>query len=244
MSAKALALRTEQQIHMVARDPVEMQSARAGLEVWLRAKMQLIDSEVVELDRAFESAKSRHFSTTVQTSIRSQINRATRRRRFYEKVLAAVQANYTIIPNFPLEVFAIRVTKKKPNIVTDKLDYQPDWPAEKSTNAALGEGDFKNPNPMTIKFNCKEIVNDKERTRYYIQATDWSEVEFPLIAARAEVLDATSTAMQRKVFDRIGICPPGRQPDPLIIGQVCLRDGYEEKVVSFIIAWHLDLRTL
>ncbi len=244
MSAETLALRTQEQIHLVARDPVEMQNARERLEGWLPAKLQSIRAELVELERAHESASARHFAATVQNSLKSQINRAARRRSFYEKVLAAVEAGYTIIPNFPLEVFAIRVTKKKPNGTTDRLDYQPEWPSERAPNAALGEGQYKNPNPLAVKSNFKEVVGDKERTRYYIQATNWMDVEFPLVAARAEVLDATSAAMAKKVFDRIGICPPRRHGDPLIIGQVCLREGYVEKIVSFIIAWYLDLRTL
>jgi hypothetical protein len=242
--SEALAIQSQPSVHLVARNPVEMQSARAGLEDWLRAKIGGIDAEIVELTRAHESARSRSFALTVSNAIRGQIGKAKRRRAFYEKVLAAVEAGYTLIPNFPLDLFAIRVTKAKPTSYTERLHYKPEWPMQKAANAALGEGEYKSPAPLAIHSDNKELVGEKECVRYFIQATDYQDVEFPLIAARAEVMDATAQAMALKVFDHIGICPPARKGDPLIIGQVCMSNGWSPKIVSFIIAWHLDLRTL
>jgi hypothetical protein len=47
------------------------------------------------------------------------------------------------------------------------------------------------------------------------------------------------------VFDTIGICPPQRKGDPLIIGQIMMPGPrWNRETVSFLIAWHLDLRTL
>jgi hypothetical protein len=70
-------------------------------------------------------------------------------------------------------------------------------------------------------------------------------VEFPIAAAQAEVMTATQEAMALKVFDAIGICPPQRKGDPLIIGQIMMPGTrWSRKTVSFLIAWHLDLRTL
>jgi hypothetical protein len=70
-------------------------------------------------------------------------------------------------------------------------------------------------------------------------------------------MDATAKAMALKVFDQIGICRPvdhqnerafaaSGAGDPLIIGQILRRRGTYQgpKVVSFIIAWHLNLNDL
>lgn len=64
-------------------------------------------------------------------------------------------------------------------------------------------------------------------------------------------MNATAEAMALKVFDQIGICQPTRNAgitrkgDPLIIGQILgKREGWSQKCVSFIIAWHLNLKDL
>jgi hypothetical protein len=69
---------------------------------------------------------------------------------------------------------------------------------------------------------------------------------FPLNVARPQIMEATAQAMVAKCFDEIGICPQTKQADPLIIGRIATkRRGWQEpSMISFLIAWHLDLRTL
>jgi hypothetical protein len=246
MSETALApRRAETDVHLIARDPVEMKAARADLEAWLRAKISAIDAEVDELERAHESAKPRPFADTVKTALYNQITRHKRLQSYYEKLLAATEAGYTLIPNFPIDVFAVRVTKKKPTGYAERLDWKPTIDNEKPANARIGEGEYKSPNQLVRNTSSKEIIDGKEHTRYFQEATEYLDVDFPLIAARAELLDATAEAMALKVFDQIGICPPAqRRGDPMIIGQICFPNGYSPKMGSFIIAWYLDLRTL
>jgi hypothetical protein len=73
-------------------------------------------------------------------------------------------------------------------------------------------------------------------------------VDFPLIAAVPYVMSATQQAMAKRLFDQIGVSPQdgARSADPLIIGQILgVHQGYSgRKTASFLIAWHLDLRTL
>ena len=61
------------------------------------------------------------------------------------------------------------------------------------------------------------------------------------------MMNATQEAMALRVFDQVGISPQGsvRAADPLIIGQILgHKEGYKRKTISFLIAWHLDLRSL
>jgi hypothetical protein len=80
--------------------------------------------------------------------------------------------------------------------------------------------------------------------------TEFNEAEFPVMAAHPVVMEATARARDMNVFDQIGICPPTRRRgkgDPLIIGQIIEtmpKWGEPPKVISFLIAWYLDLRTI
>lgn len=72
--------------------------------------------------------------------------------------------------------------------------------------------------------------------------------------ARPEIMTATAEAMALRLFDQIGICDQNAgqhrrrgKGDPLIIGQILMKAskyGDITKPVNFLIAWHLDLRTL
>lgn len=51
----------------------------------------------------------------------------------------------------------------------------------------------------------------------------------------------TSLAMQRKIFDEIGIFPRDRKPrDPMIVGRII----GPKATYCFVVAWYLDLKTL
>ena len=52
--------------------------------------------------------------------------------------------------------------------------------------------------------------------------------------------------MSMKIFDRIGIVRDRQQTsgDPIVLGQITRKVGYQLKTASFLIAWYLDPRTL
>lgn len=77
------------------------------------------------------------------------------------------------------------------------------------------------------------------------KAVSFAELEFPLAIAHPVVMDATSHAMALKIFDRIGIVPQSlRHGDPIVLGQIIRKQGWQTKTASFLIAWYLDVRTL
>ena len=61
-------------------------------------------------------------------------------------------------------------------------------------------------------------------------------------------MDATAAAMAMKIFDRIGVVPQTRRKgyrgDPIVLGQITRKEGWQTKTASFLIAWYLDPRTL
>jgi hypothetical protein len=240
-------------VHLIARNPVEMQNAQADLAVWLKNKVIESKIEIGELGAALAEARTNGWSLTALTR---QRNKAVGQFKFYEKILAAVEAGYTIIPEFPIDVFAIRVTRAsvRRDESTTTANWNPDIPDQRPDVAGLGEGEYKNPVPLVRQGSYPDKRKDgTEATVRFTQASRFqNEIVFPLRAARPTVMSATAEAMALKVFDQIGICEPRsvaagiqRKGDPLIIGQILgRREGWTQKCVSFIIAWHLDLRTL
>jgi len=234
----------QETVHLVARNPVEMQNAQQDLKAWLTLKVESVDVEIADFEVAIEHAKQSKWGTAALSKAK---NKAIGERVFYHKLIDAVDAGYMIIPEFPIDVFAIRVTRDWPTAGPNSTTYgTPSLADENPDITPTGEGEYKSPSQMVRQWSEKETNKEgKEVTRQWITSSDFRDVMFPVRAARIEVMDATSRAMALKIFDRIGICPATRKADPLIIGQVLGRKyGYSQKVVSFIIAWHLNLNEL
>lgn len=259
MSDAALTPTTEPQsleetcptMHLVARNPQEMAAAQANLATWFVRKIAAVTAEADELASAVEEAKA---NTWKFATLEGQHARAMTRKLFYEKCLFAVQEGYTIIPDIAIDIFAIRTARTKParkEQHEENKNYEPHVrvPDERPQVLPPGVGQYQNPETFVhnIRGTCK---NEKgEEVKFHTQwATRFDAIEFPAIAAVPYVMNATQEAMAARVFDQIGISPQGsvRSADPLIIGQILGEHrGYSgRKTISFLIAWHLDLRTL
>lgn len=235
-------------VHLVARNPNEMALAKSNLELWLKEKIGQCDQEASELFEATEVARTNgwRFDT-----LNRHANLARRRGEFYRKVAAAVDAGYTIVPNFPIDCFAVRVKRESPRPERATSTYSRDHAMRNARDVVpqilpAGEGKYVSPSPTGRVGEYQDKQKDgKEITKYFFNVTDFTDIQFPIEAARPEVMDATAEAMALRVFEQIGICPQSRKGDPLIIGQVLgPKVGFTQKQVSFLIAWHLDLRTL
>jgi hypothetical protein len=105
----------------------------------------------------------------------------------------------------------------------------------------MGEGEYKNPFPI---IHQRDIMRgDKNEREYFAKA--WDDFEFPITMAKVEIMQATTAAMEMGIFDQIGIMPAKKKEDPVIIGQIKHKTGpYSSKLVSFMIAWHLNTNVL
>src|SRR5207237_810264 len=106
-------------IHLVARNPQEMANAQADLRRWLSAKVTETKNELADVRHAHEVAKQNNWSASV---LGRQVERAQDRLTFYTKVLEAVEAGYTIIPNFPIDLFAVRIERAKPRKIVKEIE--------------------------------------------------------------------------------------------------------------------------
>lgn len=238
----------ELEVHLVARSTDEMNQCRSQLTDWLSAKIRSVQAEVDELVQARDMAIKQKWGNA---ALKRHVTLATKRLTFYEKVRAAVAAGYTIVPNFPVDMFAVRTKRNHPRSSRATSTYSQDSasrnaPDVKPEILPVGEGRYVSPTPIGEKGHY-QYNDDKGKTvtEYYFDTTDFSEVEFPIETARPLVMNAAAEAMALKCFDAIGICHETRNEDPLIIGQVLTEPNtWRQKRVSFLIAWHLDLRTL
>jgi hypothetical protein len=236
------------QFHAVAVNATEMKNATAGIKKWLEAKLLSIDAEIVQLQETLDAAIRHKWKSS---GFKSQLQREKYKQMYYQKLLAAVHAGYTIVPSMECEMFAIRVKREKPIETAHYLDTR--WEAnarisdESEQRLPIGEGRYESPKQLVTnkKWDTK---NDKnEIVHHHLQkAVEFADMEFPLAIAHPLVMDATAAAMALKIFDRIGVVNNRNQSrgDPIVLGQITRKDGYSTKTASFLIAWYLDPRTL
>ena len=225
-------------LELTATIPSEMVASQQQLISWCDKKIVACRAESNELGEAVEHAKKNKWkSGTLQT----QHQRAVKRVEYYEKIKAALEMGYYIVPNFPIEMFAIRKQyNRKPKGYSSS---QWDSHQQKQAELPAGEGEYKNPYPLVMR-EREQLADGKYHTASY--PTEWDQFEFPINMAKPQIMSVTQTALALKVFDRVGVMPSVRKKkeDPVIIGQIVHKQPGSEKVVSFMIAWHLNTNVL
>lgn len=230
---------------VIARNPAEMQVAQQKLCDWATRKVETSHSEMKEAEESLAQAKK---SKWRQTGFVTNVRYARERLNYYLKVQAALEAGYVIVPNFDLDIFAIRTTQSKPR--RDHMSHRYGKPQamefENDTDRpSLGEGEYHDPWPE-LTHTVKQIAAKDGKDGYrenHAEAIDWRNVDFPYKLAKPQVLTDTSKAMACMIFDKIGVTPHRRvrNQDPMVIGQiVCKGRASQEKTVSFLVTWWVD----
>ena len=243
------------QFHAVAVNSTEMVAQKAGIQSWLERKVQSIEDDIVSIQATYDAAVKHKWKSS---TFKGQLEREKRKHLYYGKLLAACEAGFTVVPNMEVNVFAIRVNRG-PSWTSDYgsstygyHDAAPSVPDETEQRLSVGEGRYESP---LVKFRedrsqHKEIKDGKEVTTYEVEqyCDGFREIEFPLAVAHPLVMNATARAMAMKIFDRIGMVPQTRRRryrgDPIVLGQITLKEGYSTRTASFLIAWYLNPETL
>lgn len=226
---------------LVARTPDEMAAAQASLAEWFAQKKAIAERDADDLAQSVGIAVKANIKSD---RLERQEKIARRRVEFYDKCRLAIEAGFCIVPNFPVDVFAIRTTKKNPR--RDQSISQWDTHEQSTDSPAAGEG--RNVSNLPVVYERNVEVFDAKTDEYKVQkhyfAKGFDEIEFPISISRPEVMSATQRALAEKVFDEIGCLPHGRQRgDPIVVGRI--RDPrWGERMVSFLIAWWIDTREL
>lgn len=231
-------------VAVTALQPMDMPRCQSALIEWARHKVATIESDERELAAAVDHARKRKWKLT---TLQRHWNIAKHRLVYYRKILAALEAGYVIVPNFPVSLFAIRKqVGDKPHSETRWTHAWQQLPLyqQQASSLPAGEGVFQNPFPYV--FEGAHSLDEKKNEIVPSYPTAWKDIDFPVTMAKPEIMEAATTAMTEKLFDQLGILPARIERgvrvkgDPIIIGQIV----GPKSTVSFMLAWHLDTREL
>lgn len=232
---------------VVARNPQEMAGAQRSMILWAARKIQ---AEKVLLADAQENLDIATKSKWKTGAWRSRVSMSEHKLEFYRKVKRALEAGYYIVPPFPVEIFAVRVNKKRPENARHGWVNSQQIPDERAQALPAEEGQYVSPKHRDNLSSFKKPV-DGDYTGAkgfltYKTPSGFDDVEFPFKLARPEVLSAAAQAMALKVFDQLGVLPRTAAPvvpDPMILGHIFMPHK-RNAPLTFFVAWWLDTRTL
>ncbi len=221
----------------------EIARGQRSLMDWCERKIAAEKSEYEELRIAVESARAKKWKTS---TLEGQAVRCKKRVEYYEKMLAAFREGYILVPNFPLTIFAIRTGKTYPKQVTSFSHWERF--EQKAQSLEHGKGVYQNPDP--IVFEETVSVAKKEggtEVKKQYSPDEWDAIDFPVMMAKPHIMEAVDHAMALKIFDEVGILPQHRVKGDPMIGGVLIMGGvpkWAAKRSTFMLAWHVDTRTL
>ena len=225
---------------LVALTPADMVPAQTELRAWCDRKVAAVQTELADLEANLEMAVTAGFKLR---GVQDAISRTNKRVLYYEKLKAAVEAGYVIVPNFPVALFAVRVQRDKQREATDDYSRSSKFEAKPELLPA-GEGRYVDERVFTTSEQYEEKgYNDKMVTKTRYTSADYDVVDFPVSVVKPSILAATQQAMALKLFDQMGIVRNESGNDPIVVGQLLDPRGNGRRV-TFFVAWWLDTASL
>lgn len=251
-TAKLTEVEDEENIFVAASTLEEMNAAQQKLIIWADKKIEKLKDELRAAEVNLDIAKKRKWATD---PFKRTVALATKKVEFYEKVRAALEAGYTIIPDMPMDVFAIRTTRKNPakNYAQASTQYGGSAVPEDqvSNSPPLGTGKFVSPSAFIRSRSFEKKDKDgKPIPMEKAWATEFDEaIDFPFKMAKPSVLNATAKALGQKFFDELGGAPSKAQAhkgDPMVIGRIFYggKRPWQQKGISFLVSWFIDSKDL
>lgn len=225
---------------LVALTPADMVPAQTELVTWCDRKIAAVKAELADLETNLELATEHGWK---HRSVEASLNRTAKRILYYEKMKAAVEAGYVIVPNFPIDVFAVRVHRAKQREATSDYAYRRDYKAAKPELLPAGAGRYVDEELFTRDESYDETVDGKTKHVTKYVSGDYDAVDFPVAMVKPAILQATQRAMALKVFDQMGTVTNQVGRDPIVVGQLLDPRG-NRRCVTFFVAWWLDTASL
>jgi hypothetical protein len=222
---------------IVALTPADMAPAQTEVLAWCDRKIASVRAELADLEANLELATEHGWK---HQSVAASLARTRKRIRYYEKIQAAVAAGYLIVPNFPINIFAVRVQRSKQPEQTDTYAYK----TAKAELLPAGEGRYVDEQLFTTdeSYDRKLADGKTERVSLY-RSGDYDEVDFPVVMVKPVILAATGRAMALKIFDEMGLVQNSGGRDPIVVGRLLDPRG-NNRCVTFFVAWWLDTASL
>lgn len=234
---------------LVAVDGPQLVSAHGRMIGWARVQIATMAAEKQAEEESLAIAVERKWATA---AFRRRISMLGKRKEYYEKIEQALLAGWVIVPNFEMNVFAIRTTKEHPDH-TRQFTNQWDRSKREFRQAAqalpVGEGEFVNPLANSYASSYEGTDSDgKKATQHYQQSFGgFQDIDFPIVLAKPVVMSKSAEAMAAKVFDEIGVARDSgverhrgsRVGDPFMLGRI--RNPRKNRPdITFFIGWTFD----
>lgn len=231
---------------VIATTREQMLAAQQVLVRKAESRIAGLHAEIAELRENLEIAKKNKLKIS---TIQDKIQRNERRVTFYQKLKAAFEEGFVLIPDMDLEVFAVRTTRELPKQNYKSIESPRSWdvpvvPDVEASRAPVGEGEYVSPRPH-LQGSSSERKNEKGETVY--SKDRWAdafaeEITFPFALAKPRIVDLTTRAMALKIFDEIGVLPNRvrRNSDPMVVGRVLLKEGWQTKRMNFLVCWFVE----
>lgn len=221
---------------LVALTPAEMLPAQQALETWCDQKIAALRVELADLETNLELTTEHGWK---HTSVAATLNRTTKRITYYDKMKQAVAAGYLMVPNFPIDVFAVRVKRAKQPVAVKSYG---GFTADPQLLPA-GEGRYVDERLLQRDETHTETVDGKERLVRRFVSDDYDDVDFPVALVKPTVLHATHKAMALRIFDEMGTVQNSAGKDPIVVGRL-IDPRKRGRMATFFVAWWLDTNTL
>lgn len=227
-------------LSLVALSPAEMPTAQAALVDWCGHKRAELTRELEDLHEHLLIATGNGWKLH---GLQSAITRTEKRLVYYDKVKDAVEAGYLLIPNLPVTVLAVRVTRTKPPHASA------DWETSAAFNTRpellpAGEGRYVDERLFASdqSYDTSDGKGGTKHVRHFVSA-GYDTPDFPFAMVKPAVLARTEAAMALRLFDTIGTVDNSSGRDPIMVGQILDPRGNGRRA-TFFLAWWLDTRTL
>jgi hypothetical protein len=222
---------------LVALTPAEMPAAQHALTEWCAMKVQALRQELRDLEENQQIGVEAGMKTSRWNA---SIARTERRIVYYDKLKAAVEAGYLIVPNFPINIFAVRVKRAR----QPQKAHEHKWGGFRAEAQLLpaGEGRYVDEQVKFLDMSHKTMKDGKEVFVEQYLTDDYDAVDFPVTLVKPSVVARTQVAMTARIFDQIGLVASAGT-DPIVVGRLLDPRG-GGRCTTFFIAWWLDTRTL
>lgn len=235
--------RTVPQQQLVAVTAGEIGSAQAQVAGWCKQKIHALAAELRDQRENLRQAKALKWR---HTGWARAVTKTKGLMVYYAKIQHAVRAGYLIVPNFDVELIAVRTAKATPDDAVDRHRADPQaLPPGRGRYVDDQVRGYKTTRTITRSDKTTCVVTDFHPTAFNEQ------IDFPVALVKPVILAATEHAMAWKLFDRIGIVRRDQKSDPIVIGQILKPTGDRSHTyvnrptcVSFFIAWWLDTQDL
>lgn len=223
------------------------EAAQQHLVAWCDHRLATLRAEKKDAEENYAIAKKAKWRSQPWLA---RARKAKRQITYYEKVRSALTQGFVLVPNFPGELFALRVGESASPPGGETTNWRgPNPPA----GQGLPEGKGRNVAPPAVLEERRDQPDGRgtDVIRFFADEYD-EELAFPMVAVKPVILNAAQHALALKLFDQLVVGDGGGQDrrqrgDPMLLGRIYdpTRKHYGPgHFVTFFLGWWMDPRAI